>query len=108
MLISRHEAMTKDDRFLIYLRQSLTPFLALAGIANPHVLMLTPPPPPQAQRPETSEQNSLVPERTLLNGPRLTIGECAIMIAVAAAISVGIGLLSGLSLVEALHLLKLA
>ncbi len=56
-----------------------------------------------------SEQNSVTRERThTYDLPRLTIGECAILIAVAAAISVGISLLSGLSLVDALHLLKLA
>ena len=98
--------MIKGDGSLIYLRQPLTPFLALAGIASPRVLMLITP--IQGAMAGNERANSVISERTLLNGPRLTIGECAIMIAVAAAISVGIGLLSGLSLMDALHLLKLA
>ena len=50
----------------------------------------------------------MIPERThTYDLPRLTMGECAILIAVAAAISVGISLLSGLSLVDALHLVEL-
>ena len=63
--------------------------------------------PPKAQR-RNRRADSVIMERThTFEWPRLTARECAIIIAVATALSVGIGLLSGLSLVEALHFLRL-